>query len=46
MKNGMIVEDVSDTRQWLAGLLDQAFPGIEITPCSCIVDAQTAHAEP
>ncbi|MGM0594892.1 MAG: response regulator [Pseudomonadota bacterium] len=30
MKNALIVEDHEDTREWLSGLLDEAFPGIAI----------------
>ena len=45
MTNGLIVEDVSDTRDWLVGLLERAFPQIKITTCNSISQAQTAITE-
>lgn len=33
---GLVVEDLPETRQWLTGVLEQAFPGIEVTAADSI----------
>lgn len=38
---GLIVEDVSDTRRWLAKLLSQAFTRIDIKTCQTLAQAKS-----
>jgi len=40
MNSGLIVEDISKSREWLSQLLERAFPGIEITTCGTFIEAQ------
>ena len=45
MKTGIIVEDHRDTREWLASLLDEVFPGITLVLEGSVEDGIKALEE-
>lgn len=45
MNSALILEDHAESRRWLAGLLDDAFPGIEIVVQTTLADALACVAE-